>query len=1125
MRPYLHTLAVFLHSTLAVKTKILVAVCSVACLFGTSQVMAQNPSLVSVNKDGTASGNGPSEVSYRSVSADGRYVAFVSKANDLTASDGNANYDLFVRDRTTGTTTLVSVNAAGTGGGNGNSGTTGPVDFTVPTYYLSSNGRIIAFTSAASDLVPNDTNNRQDVFVRDLDAGVTVLVSVNLAGTASGNGTSTFPYLSADGSIVGFRSSSNNLVANDTNGFTDVFVRNWKTGITTLVSVNSAGTASGNGQSLFSTFSADGQFVAFQSGASDLVANDSNGTVFDDVFVRDLQTGTTTLVSVAANGVGSGNGDSTTPIISADGHAIAFDSLASNLVTVNDANNDVDVFVRNLVTATTSLVSVNQTGTGAGSSFSFIPSPSVISANGNLIAFVSSSPNLVANDTNQGSTDVFVRDVAAGTTTLISINSAGTGSGNADSVVGGVQLEISPDGRFVVFDSFASDLVASGSGPKQNIFVRDRQQAKTILASSNASHTSGGNNHSRVGSISADGSTVIFESDATDLVTNDTNGVVDVFAFTLPQAAGNGTLQFDAATYSTSEGQATATVTVTRTGGTSGAVSATVSTAGGGTASAGQDYTAVSQVVTFADGETASKTVSLPITDDALVEGSETVNLSLGSPTGGAVLGSPAAAVLTIADNDTCSYSITPSNRAALPAGETFTVNVTAQSGCAWTAVSNSNFINVTAGASGSGNGTVTIVVLSNGSGVPRVGTVTIAGQTLTVTQSELIPDVLTLGFTQSNYAFSEGAGRATLTIARTGETSGAASADYRTSDTDTFSVGCADTVNNNGGAFGRCDFAITVGRIDFAPGESQKTLTVPLIDDGHDENSETFQVVLSNLTGASSASPNLTTTVTIQDNDAAGAPNPVLTSIPFFVRQHYLDFLSREPEPNEPWSAVLGRCADIFTGPATNTDCDRIAVSRAFFESPEFNLKGIYVFRFYKLAFNRLPQYTEIVSDMSFVAGATAEEVFARKAQLATAFVARQEFTNAYGAMSNAQFVAALLGRYQLTQIVTPDPAQPDGTAKVTLTNTDLTNRLNANTLTRAQVFRAIADSDQVQAFEFERAFIAVQYYGYLRRTPEPAGYEANLNALQRGTSRREMINGFLNSAEYKLRFGNLPQ
>jgi hypothetical protein len=162
----------------------------------------------------------------------------------------------------------------------------------------------------------------------------------------------------------------------------------------------------------------------------------------------------------------------------------------------------------------------------------------------------------------------------------------------------------------------------------------------------------------------------------------------------------------------------------------------------------------------------------------------------------------------------------------------------------------------------------------------------------------------------------------------------------------------------------------------------------------------------------------------------------------------------------------------------------------------------------------------------MSFVAGATPQEVYARKAQLAQLFTQRQEFQTAYAGMTDAQYVSALLGRYQLTSITTPDPQQPDGTAKVTLSGTDLINRLGAGSLTRAQVLRAIADSDQVNNAEFNKAFVGMQYYGYLRRKPDNAGYQAWLNYLTaHPTDFRTMVNGFMNSTEYRLRFGNPSQ
>jgi hypothetical protein len=381
------------------------------------------------------------------------------------------------------------------------------------------------------------------------------------------------------------------------------------------------------------------------------------------------------------------------------------------------------------------------------------------------------------------------------------------------------------------------------------------------------------------------------------------------------------------------------------------------------------------------------------------------------------------------------------------------------------------------------------------------------------------------LKFGAANLQVNESERSVVLSVMRSGDASSAATVDYRTSDADTYTVSCADAAGAQGSAYARCDFATAVGTLSFGVGEAQKTISIPLIDDGHVEGNESFQVILSNPTGASLGSLSAMT-VTIQDNDAADARNPIITTspsdYPFFVRQQYLDFLSREPEPGEPWTAVMNRCPNVNMPPSTVTDCDRIAVSGAFFGSPEFRLKGFYVFRFYRVAFNRLPQYPEIVSDMSFVAGQTAEEVYARKAQLATAFVARPEFVNTYGGMNNAQYVAALLGHHQLSSVTTHDPAAPDGVTKITLSGDDLRNRLDAGALTRAQVLRAVADSDEVGALEYNSTFVAVQYYGYLRRTPDEAGYQAWLRVLNQDPNNvRVMINGFLNSTEYRLRFG----
>src|SRR5205085_82978 len=358
-----------------------------------------------------------------------------------------------------------------------------------------------------------------------------------------------------------------------------------------------------------------------------------------------------------------------------------------------------------------------------------------------------------------------------------------------------------------------------------------------------------------------------------------------------------------------------------------------------------------------------------------------------------------------------------------------------------------------------------------------------------------------TVTFNLSGYQFSESAGSATINVTRPGDTAGAASVDYMTVD-DPAAVPCnPNDTPQRGIAYARCDYVTTIETVNFAPGETDKTITVPLINDAHVEGNETFVIKLLNpVNTAVGFRP--TATITILDDDTPGQPNPIFQT-PFFVRLHYLDFLSREPEAGEPWSGVLNGCPDPnnVDPNSPSARCDRITVSAAFFGSPEFRLKGYFVFLFYKVAFgapsnpNYLPAYSEIIPDMRAVTGQTAAEVFQKKAAFTEAFPTRLAFRNSYDTLSNAAYVDTLLGHYSLTAINTPDPANPDGSNFVLLTRGDLLSRLNSQTLTRGQVLRAIAQSREVDMREFNGAFVAMQYYGYLRRTPEQAGYQAWLN------------------------------
>jgi predicted Zn-dependent protease len=230
--------------------------------------------------------------------------------------------------------------------------------------------------------------------------------------------------------------------------------------------------------------------------------------------------------------------------------------------------------------------------------------------------------------------------------------------------------------------------------------------------------------------------------------------------------------------------------------------------------------------------------------------------------------------------------------------------------------------------------------------------------------------------------------------------------------------------------------------------------------------------------------------------------PNP-LENNGFFVRQQYLDFLFREPEPEgfNAWVGVLNRCA---ANPST--ECDRVTVSASFFRAPEFQLKGFFIYRFYAVAFGRLPKYVEIIPDLQFVTGQTEQELNARRDAYTNAFVQRTAFRSIYDPLSNADYVDRLLR-----------------TAGVTITNRDqLVNNLNTGAQTRAQVLRAIVESQAVQSKEFNPAFVAMQYFGYLKRDPEAEGFNAWLNYLNANPSDfRTMVNGFVNSIEYRTRFG----
>lgn len=351
---------------------------------------------VSVDSAGRQGNGSSSEYFMPSVSGDGRYVTFHSMATNLVAGDTNDYQDVFVHDRLSGETTRASVNSAG---GQGNAPGFG---FGGERTSISADGRYIAFSSSASNLVPGDTNDVGDVFVHDRLAGATTRASVSSAGSQGNDWSWGITSISADGQYVVFASAASNLVANDNNDSEDVFVHDRRTGTTTRASVDSVGLQA-NGSSGSPLISANGRYVAFTSRASNLVVGDTNDT--EDVFVHDRQTGATTRVNVSSAGgqADDGYAPKTSLSISADGRYVAFDSYDSGLVE-GDTNGS-DIFVHDRQTGATARVSVSSGG-WQGSFRSEFPS---ISSDGRYVAFASGALNLVAGDTNYVD-DIFVHD-------------------------------------------------------------------------------------------------------------------------------------------------------------------------------------------------------------------------------------------------------------------------------------------------------------------------------------------------------------------------------------------------------------------------------------------------------------------------------------------------------------------------------------------------------------------------------------------------------------------------------------------------------------------------------------------------------------------------------------------
>lgn len=383
--------------------------------------------------------------SYKTISANGRYVAFTSDASNLVPGDTNNKRDVFVFDRQLRITERVSVASNGAQA-NQSSGYSS----------ISGDGRFVVFNSLADNLVQGDNNAMSDIFIHDRDTNQTNMVTVgsyNWNASRTGAGKTA---ISFDGRYIVFVSDGNGLSPFDTDYQPDVYLFDRTFGTMTLVSFayDNVNTLSYVDSSNSVAISADGCCIAFESPWGNVASNDTNAQ--QDIFVYDRRSGINTLVSVASDGTQIHVGGAGTPSLSADGRYVTFTAVGVDIATAN-INSRNNIFVHDMQTGITLLASPAYDGhEGNGRSLH-----GSISGNGRFVAFDSSSSNLIDDDTNQ-QTDVFIRDMLLLKTVRVSVSANGIQANG-----GSEQASISGDGSVVTFESFATNFVSSSSNPQQ----------------------------------------------------------------------------------------------------------------------------------------------------------------------------------------------------------------------------------------------------------------------------------------------------------------------------------------------------------------------------------------------------------------------------------------------------------------------------------------------------------------------------------------------------------------------------------------------------------------------------------------------------------------------------------
>jgi Tol biopolymer transport system component len=862
------------------------------------------------------------------------------------------------------------------------------------------------------------------------------MISANASGAAAGNGVSYNPSLSADGRYAAYQSSASDVVADDNNGTDDVYVRDLETGAVTLVSVNRFGTATGNRGSGTPRISAGGRFVVFTSSATDLTATPvSPSAIFAaQVYVRDLVQQKTTLVSVNAAGTHAGNHNSISPAVSPDGRFVAFVSVATDLVALADANGTTDVYLRDTQAGTTELMSVNAAGAAAGNRDSGFSGNGgvqepLLSADGRFVVFESGATDLTALPDANQTSDVFIRDAVADTTSLVSVNKAG------DAAAGGTSdlPAMSADGRLVTFRSRANDLIPETVGAGVwDVFVRDTQAKATRLVSVNLAGAPGGGMASR---ITPDGRYVVFSSGSADMVAGVRDAPsLDVFRRDLHT-------------------NTTELVTPNKWGTRAG------------------DDDSWNAVVSDDGRFVAFQSEAVSLVDEADFVSSNDVFLR------------------DMAAGTTRLLSVSKDGASSAAGGSVFPV------------------------ISGDGR---RVAFSSYATTLLPLGDTNDGSDLFACAVPQAVPEPSFVQLSAAAYLGFESQGPVFITVTRTGNVSAPATVGYATSD---------------GTASERNDYGAAAGTLRFAAGETLKHFELVINDDPFVEDQEEFTLTLGSpyrtRLGARASA-----VVSILSNDAA--PEGTLNYSDdtfFFVRQHYRDFLGREPDDAGfvYWMSEIESCGED----AACREVKRINVSAAFFLSIEFQETGFFVYRVRMLAGGRLRWLDNPVP-------VTLRDFLHDVQQVAQGVVVGEPGWQQRLEANKRAYVEDLVRREWFADVFPGTTATPgyvyklyDGSNRE-LPQATLNNLLASASAgaSRAQVLRAAAEDPTFSKLESNRAFVLMQYFGYLRRdpdaAPEPglnfAGFNfwlGKLNQFGGNFVNAEMVKAFINSAEYRRRFG----